>query len=62
MTLVGDAEGRLQEVYCLFFPATECPMGRATQYIIDSVSLLLSFDSIAIDDLLGTSAKDDAER
>ena len=59
MMLVGDAEGRLQEVYCLYSSQRQCPMGRA---IIGSVSLLLSFDSIAIDDLLGTSAKEDAER
>ena len=33
--------------------------GRA---IIASVPLRLSFDAIAVDDLVGTSAKDDAER
>jgi hypothetical protein len=30
--------------------------------IIGSVSLRLSFDAIAVNDLVGTSAKDDAER
>ena len=61
MVLVGHAQRRLQEVYCLYASRLSVRCGSCYN-TVGSVPLRLSFDAIAVDDLVGTSAKDDAER
>ena len=62
MMLVGHAQRRLQEVYCLYASQRLSVRCGSCYYTVGSVPLRLSFDAIAVDDLVGTSAKDDAER
>ena len=62
MMLVGDAQRRLQEVYCLYSSQKQSVRCGSCYNTVGSVPLRLSFDTIAVDYLVGTSAKDDAER